>query len=310
MWDLDVDPPAPSDAPASPEVEDVAEPAETIEPVITEPAPTEPEPELSTDDEQPSLPDVADGDHDPVPGSAAVASRSASIRTRNRIGLASVVIVAALMVVAALWFVRGDADNAGRADSLDAVSPPTLPAVAPSLNAVSSDADESPEPELPADDVFTGEEAPSGNLVTAEEVPVQMPIDDVVGETAPDQIDGSPGQPGAVPAEPEPDEVVIVELEPVEPLDDPVADVPTGPWIEIVARTEPCRFGSNCLVAGYVAHGFDTVPGSFTCEFASGSRFEFRATTAVVDHACATGSIGDSITVEIEGVRSETVAHD
>ena len=43
------------------------------------------------------------------------------------------------------------------------------------------------------------------------------------------------------------------------------------------------------------------------CEFEDGSRFTFRFDSGGVDDACATGSADAAITVEIEGVRSETV---
>lgn len=90
----------------------------------------------------------------------------------------------------------------------------------------------------------------------------------------------------------------------------PEPTVPAGPRVEIVTRTEPCKFGSNCLVAGFVLHDFATPPGEFVCEFASGNRFTFGAGQFAVERACATGARGDSITIEVAGIRSDTVTHD
>jgi len=88
-----------------------------------------------------------------------------------------------------------------------------------------------------------------------------------------------------------------------------VPPVVAGPQVEIVTRTEPCKFGASCLVAGYILHGFDSPPAEFVCEFASGNRFTFSAGQFAVDRACATGTPGDSITIEVGGIRSDTVAH-
>jgi hypothetical protein len=235
----------------------------------------------------------------------------AATESSNRIGLAAVVAVAALMLVAAVWFLGADPDGA---DGVDAPSPPTAPAVAPSLDAIAAGAEDRVESDAPVTDLpVTG--------VATDEVTSD---DDVVGDVAApgdhaDATDATDATDASVAdfdvREAEPVEPVAANAPVEAPADEaavppPVAETPDGPSVEIVARTEACRFGSNCLVVGYVAHGFDVVPGSFTCEFASGSRFEFRATSATVDHACATGSIGDSITIEIDGVRSDTVVHD
>jgi hypothetical protein len=173
----------------------------------------------------------------------------------------------------------------GPTDGLPLVVAPTD--AAPSID-VAEEADTPADPALPVPD-----EPADSERVEAE------------------SVEPAPGKPTVLELRPlEPTDVELVQLEPAESVAAvaPTA-VPEGPWVEILARTEPCKFGSNCLVVGYVAHGFDAMPGRFTCEFASGSRFEFRATTAAVDHACATSSLGDSITIEIEGVRSETVVH-
>ena len=80
-----------------------------------------------------------------------------------------------------------------------------------------------------------------------------------------------------------------------------------GRVVAIDARREACRFGPDCLVAGFTLSGFRRLPDTFTCEFANGSRFSYplgRLTR--VDQACTTGNGRDSITIEVDGVRSET----
>ena len=89
----------------------------------------------------------------------------------------------------------------------------------------------------------------------------------------------------------------------------PTTVAPAGPRVEIVTRTEPCKFGASCLVAGYVLHEFSSPPSEFVCVFASGNRFTFGAGQFAVERACATGSPGDSITIEVGGIRSDTVTH-
>ena len=79
----------------------------------------------------------------------------------------------------------------------------------------------------------------------------------------------------------------------------------TGPRVEIIGGVGPCRFGSRCLIAGFRIHDFDVQPTGYVCEFADGSRFLFRMGGDGADYACATGSPGDSITIEVSGIRSE-----
>jgi hypothetical protein len=73
------------------------------------------------------------------------------------------------------------------------------------------------------------------------------------------------------------------------------------------ARLEPCRFADDCLVVGFRLDGFTTAPGEYVCEFDDGSRFTFTFRSSGVEDACATGSADASITVEVDGIRSETV---
>lgn len=114
---------------------------------------------------------------------------------------------------------------------------------------------------------------------------------------------------------------------PVTPTDPPVTTVATtataapatapaatnaiepdrGPRVLVEARSGPCRFADDCLIAGFAIEGFDSRPQQYVCEFEDGSRFTFRFDSDGVDDACATGSAEGSIAIEVEGVRSATV---
>lgn len=82
-----------------------------------------------------------------------------------------------------------------------------------------------------------------------------------------------------------------------------------APGVRVVAqgRTGPCQFGQDCLIVGFELDGFTSSPQMYTCEFADGSRFTFSFDSDGVDTACSTGSFDDAITVEVAGVRSQTV---
>lgn len=116
--------------------------------------------------------------------------------------------------------------------------------------------------------------------------PVGSPASAVVASTSEPVETGTPGDPAAV-----------------------AEAAAESPQIEIVTRVVACRFSSRCLVAGFTISGFDVRPAEFVCEFASGERYAFPLTAESVDFACATGEADDSITIEVDGVRSETVAH-
>ena len=90
---------------------------------------------------------------------------------------------------------------------------------------------------------------------------------------------------------------------------DAVAPVAAGPRITIEPRTEPCKYGANCLVVGFSLSGFPDQPDSFVCEFADGSRYTIRLAHMSVSYACSTGTAGGSITIEIGGIRSDTIVH-
>ena len=84
----------------------------------------------------------------------------------------------------------------------------------------------------------------------------------------------------------------------------------SGPRVTAEGRLGPCRFGDECLIVGFTIEGFAGSPQEYVCEFEDGSRFTFRFDSGGVDDACATGSAGAAITVEVDGVRSGTVTRD
>lgn len=83
--------------------------------------------------------------------------------------------------------------------------------------------------------------------------------------------------------------------------------VASGPQVLIKGEMKPCRFGENCLVAGFTIDGFDEHPGRFVCIYPN-SQSEFTFNNDGVDEACLTGDDGDTITIEIGGVRSATIS--
>jgi hypothetical protein len=93
------------------------------------------------------------------------------------------------------------------------------------------------------------------------------------------------------------------------PTTRPATLPPDGPVVTIIGQVAPCRFGSQCLLAGFTIHDFDSQPTEFVCEFADGSRYTFRFNRQEVERACATGDPTDSITIEVAGVRSATYRH-
>ena len=82
---------------------------------------------------------------------------------------------------------------------------------------------------------------------------------------------------------------------------------PEGRAVSITARIGECRFGTECLIAGFTLVGFPS-EGTYVCEFDDGSRFEFRYLGDGADVACATS--GDAITIEVDGVRSATATRE
>jgi len=81
---------------------------------------------------------------------------------------------------------------------------------------------------------------------------------------------------------------------------------PDGPVITIIGSVGSCSYGSQCLLAGFALHNFDSQPSEFVCEFSDGSRYTFHFNRQEVERACATGNSDGSITIEVDGVRSAT----
>lgn len=77
--------------------------------------------------------------------------------------------------------------------------------------------------------------------------------------------------------------------------------------VRVEGREAPCQFGDDCLVADFTIAGFDPPPREYVCEFEDGSRFTFQFNSSGVEGACATVSGTATITVEVAGVRSDTV---
>jgi hypothetical protein len=89
--------------------------------------------------------------------------------------------------------------------------------------------------------------------------------------------------------------------------DDNRDDKADGRVVVIEGSTGPCKFGNNCLIAGFRAVGFTSGEKEYVCEFADGSRYTYKFGAGTVDYACATGARPDSITIEVDGVRSATI---
>lgn len=207
-------------------------------------------------------------------------------------GLIAVCTLALAIVAGAGWFLSSGVD-APDARASGAQAAPTLPPTA--VDAALAEFESPTNIESPDFD--------AGAASVASTPPATLPVAVEVEEPAEPEVTVVE----AATADPEP---LVAEPDAESAESPPATPDPTpGPWIEITASNESCRFGSSCLVAGFTLHEFEVVPGSFVCEFANGARHEFRASSATVDYACATGSPGDSITIEVGGVRSETVDH-
>ena len=87
----------------------------------------------------------------------------------------------------------------------------------------------------------------------------------------------------------------------------PEPATPAGPRVAIVGHIGPCSFGDDCLIADFAVLGFDAPTREFVCEFADGSRYTFRFDGDGADRACATSAADGAITIEVDGVRSETI---
>jgi len=83
--------------------------------------------------------------------------------------------------------------------------------------------------------------------------------------------------------------------------------VAPGKRVIISGEMKPCRFGANCLVASFTIEGFDEHPGRFVCIYPN-SRSDFSFNDGDVDDACVTADAGDTIIIEVDGVRSSTIS--
>lgn len=87
----------------------------------------------------------------------------------------------------------------------------------------------------------------------------------------------------------------------------PAVIEPTGPQVAIVGRVGPCKFGDDCLLADFTISDFTSPQSEFVCDFGNGSRYTFRFDGHGADQACSTSAADGSITIEVGGVRSETI---
>jgi hypothetical protein len=77
--------------------------------------------------------------------------------------------------------------------------------------------------------------------------------------------------------------------------------------VVIRGETKPCRFGDDCLVASFGLDGFDEHSGTYSCIYAD-SRSDFTFNQDLVADACFTADDSDTITIEVDGVRSATIS--
>ncbi|MEJ7799600.1 MAG: hypothetical protein WKF60_03720 [Ilumatobacter sp.] len=75
----------------------------------------------------------------------------------------------------------------------------------------------------------------------------------------------------------------------------------------ISGEMKPCRYGANCLVASFSIDGFDEHPGRFICIYPNSQR-DFTFNDDEVEEACLTADDGDTITIEVDGLRSATIS--
>lgn len=85
----------------------------------------------------------------------------------------------------------------------------------------------------------------------------------------------------------------------------------TAPERRVIIRgeIEPCRFGDRCLVASFTLEGFEQLSGEFSCIYPNSvSRFSYR--DGGREDACLTADEGDTIAIEVGGVRSPVVSEE
>jgi len=80
-----------------------------------------------------------------------------------------------------------------------------------------------------------------------------------------------------------------------------------GPQVVATGRVGPCTFGPSCLIADFSIVAFAAPQREFVCEFGDGGRYTFRFDGSGATDACATSAVDGSITIEVGGIRSQTV---
>jgi hypothetical protein len=129
---------------------------------------------------------------------------------------------------------------------------------------------------------------------------------DVPTETASTTQPSSPSTPGtAAPAAVAPTTAVPTTT----PTPAPTTAVTPQRRVLIQGEIKPCRFGDRCLVASFTIEGFEQTSGEFVCIYPNSSpRFSF--TDGGRADACVTADEGDTITIEVDGVRSATISEE
>lgn len=77
----------------------------------------------------------------------------------------------------------------------------------------------------------------------------------------------------------------------------------------IRAEVKPCRFGDRCLVASFTIEGFEQTSGEFVCIYPN-SMSQFSFSDGGREDACVTADEGDTIAIEVGGVRSPVVSEE
>ena len=84
--------------------------------------------------------------------------------------------------------------------------------------------------------------------------------------------------------------------------------VPAGPAVRAWGEIGPCRFGDTCLAVSFAISGFpEPLPTTFLCVYPNSTRqFSFEGDGEL--DACLTGDEGDTVYIEVAGVRSAGVS--
>ena len=95
----------------------------------------------------------------------------------------------------------------------------------------------------------------------------------------------------------------------VAPTTTATTTTPSARRVLIRGEIEPCRFGDRCLVASFTIEGFEQTSGEFVCIYPNSmSRFSFS--DGGREDACVTADEGDTIAIEVDGVRSAVVSEE